>query len=84
MKTVILSMLIFILIVVSFISGLLVGCYYTTVPLMTAMGNAFNTSYYQDGEVLVLLKDTKGIVFRKFSSNGELSDFIDGLKAEGK
>ena len=84
MKTVILSMLVVILIAVSFIVGLLVGFYYTTVPILSVIGNTFDTSDYHSGEVLVLIKDTKGIIFRKFISTGELINFVDGLEERPK
>jgi hypothetical protein len=79
-KTVIVTICVCLLMVGSFIGGLTVGYSFTAAPVFAALGNAFDTSRYQEGEMLVLIKDYHGIIFRKFSSSDELIKFSDGLK----
>lgn len=79
-KTVIVTLCVCALVVGSFVGGFAVGYYCITYPIFSALGNVFNTSGYQSNETLVLMKDTKGVILRHFSSPEELIKFVEGFK----
>jgi hypothetical protein len=78
-KTVIVTMCTCILFVGTFIGGVVVSSYFVTIPMITVIENVLDTSSYTEGDMLVLIKDSKGVILRKCSLD-ELIKLTDGLR----